>query len=217
MNPTDITFFGSPGAFRAWLEANHETAPEKWVGYHRKATGQPSMTWPESVDQALCFGWIDGIRKGLDTERYTIRFTPRRPTSNWSAVNLRRVPELVGLGLMRPAGLRAYEERDRRKDAIYAYENEPVELAPDFQAEFAANGPAWAWFAAQPPGFRRTAEHWVMSARQEATQRRRLAQLIADAEAGRRPGALIPPGAKRGGPEPGSSGPEAPGRPEASG
>jgi uncharacterized protein YdeI (YjbR/CyaY-like superfamily) len=155
------------------------------------------MTWPQSVDEALCFGWIDGIRKGLDAERYTIRFTPRRRTSNWSAVNLRRVPELIALGLMQPAGLRAYEGRDRRKDASYSYENRPEALAPGYEAEFSANADAWAWFEAQPAGFRRTATYWVMSAKQEATQRRRLAQLIVDAAAGRRPAALIPPGGTR--------------------
>jgi uncharacterized protein YdeI (YjbR/CyaY-like superfamily) len=198
VNPSDITFFGSPAEFRAWLQANHETAAEKWVGFHRRATGRPSMTWPESVDEALCFGWIDGLRKGLDAERYTIRFTPRRRTSNWSAVNLRRVPELVALGRMQPAGLRAHEERDRRKDAIYSYENRPRDLAPEYQAELAANPEASAWFDAQPAGFRRTATYWIMSAKQEATQRRRLAQLIGDAAAGRRPTALIPPGGGRG-------------------
>jgi uncharacterized protein YdeI (YjbR/CyaY-like superfamily) len=172
------------------------------------------MTWPQSVDEALCFGWIDGIRKGLDAERYTIRFTPRRRTSNWSAVNLRRVPELIDLGLMQPAGLRAYEGRDRRKDAIYSYENEPQSLAPTYEAEFAADPAARAWFAAQPPSFRRSATAWVMRAKQEATQRRRLAELIADAAAGRRPRALTPPGRSQAqaDPEPGQQpgrGPEA--------
>jgi uncharacterized protein YdeI (YjbR/CyaY-like superfamily) len=204
VDPSDITFFGSPEEFRDWLRTNHETAAEKWVGYHRKATARPTMTWPQSVDEALCFGWIDGIRKGLDPERYTIRFTPRRRTSNWSAVNLRRVPELIALGLMQPAGLRAYEGRDRRKDASYSYENRPAALPPSYAAEFAANADAWAWFTAQPAGFRRTATYWVMSAKHESTQRRRLGQLIADAAAGRRPAALIPPGGTRArtGPEP---------------
>ena len=197
LTPTDIQFFPSPGAFYAWLEANHETVPEVWVGYHRKATGRPSLTWAESVDQALCFGWIDGIRKGLDDETFTIRFTPRRRTSIWSAVNLRRVPELIVAGRMRPAGLKAYEERDRRKDAIYSYENRPQSLAPEYEAAFAANEGAWAWFAGQPRGYRRSAIYWVMSAKQEATQRRRLAQLIEEAAAGRRVGALIPPGSRR--------------------
>lgn len=149
------------------------------------------------MDQALCFGWIDGIRKGVDGERYTIRFTPRRRGSNWSAVNLRRVPELIGLGLMRPAGLRAHEGRDRRKDAVYAYENLPATLAPAYEAEFAVHAEAWAWFERQPAGFRRSATHWIMSAKQEATRRRRLAELIRSAMDGLRPGALIPPGAKR--------------------
>ena len=195
--PTDIQFFTSPAAFRTWLAANHEAATEVWVGYHRKATGRPSLTWEQSVDQALCFGWIDGIRKGLDETTFTIRFTPRRKTSIWSAVNLRRVPELIEAGLMTSAGLRVHEERDRRKDAIYSYENRPTAMAAEYEAEFAANEGAWAWFAAQPQGYRRTATYWVMSAKQEATRRRRLAQLIEAAAAARRVGALIPPGADR--------------------
>jgi uncharacterized protein YdeI (YjbR/CyaY-like superfamily) len=195
--PTDIQFFTSPEAFRAWLAANHETASEVWVGYHRKATGRPSLTWAQSVDQALCFGWIDGIRKALDDTTFTIRFTPRRKTSIWSAVNLKRVPELIEAGLMTPAGVRAHEGRDRRKDAIYSYENRPQALAPEYEAEFAADEGAWAWFAAQAQGYRRAATFWVMSAKQEATRRRRLAQLIEAAAAARRVGALIPPGAKR--------------------
>jgi uncharacterized protein YdeI (YjbR/CyaY-like superfamily) len=197
LTPTDIRFFTSPEAFYAWPEANHETAAEVWVGYHRKATGRSTLSWAQSVDQALCFGWIDGIRKGVDDETFTIRFTPRRRTSIWSAVNLRRVPELIEAGRMRPAGLRAYEERDRRKDAIYSYENRPQAFAPEYEAAFAANERAWAWFAVQPQGYRRNAMYWVMSARQEATQRRRLSQLIDAAAAGQRVGALIPPGAKR--------------------
>jgi uncharacterized protein YdeI (YjbR/CyaY-like superfamily) len=197
LTPTDIRFFPSPDAFYAWLEENHETAAEVWVGYHRKATGRPSLSWAESVDQALCFGWIDGIRKGLDDETFTIRFTPRRRTSIWSAVNLRRVPELVEAGRMRPAGWKAYEERDRRKDAVYSYENRPQSLAAEYEATFAAHEGAWAWFAGQPQGYRRTAIAWVMSAKQEATQRRRLAQLIESSGAGRRVGALIPPGRQR--------------------
>lgn len=200
LEPADVTFFASPDEFRAWLEANHESAPELWVGYHRVSTGRPSLTWPQSVDQALCFGWIDGIRKGLDDETYAIRFTPRRKTSTWSAVNLRRVPELIAAGLVAPAGLRAYEERDRRKDAVYSYENRPQSLAPDDEATFRADEPAWAFFSAQPAGVRRTATYWVTSAKQDATRQRRLAVLIEASAAGRRVGVLLPPGAKRPGP-----------------
>lgn len=197
LTPAGVTFFVTPEAFRAWLEANHETAPELWVGYHRKATGRPSLTWEQSVDQALCFGWIDGVRKGLDGEAYTIRFTPRRRTSTWSAVNLRRVPELVALGLMRPTGLRAYEERDRRGDGTYSYESGPQDFPAGMQEQFAANAEAWAWFSAQPPGYRRTVTSWVTTAKQEATRARRLAKLIEESGAGRRLGALAPPGPKQ--------------------
>ena len=194
MNPTGITYFASPDEFRAWLEANHATATELWVGYRRKSTGRPSMTWEQSVDQALCFGWIDGIRKSVDETSYTIRFTPRRRTSNWSAVNLRRVPELVAIGLMQPAGLRAYEERDRRKDAIYSYENEPEAMPAELEVEFRSDEAAWAFFEAQPPGYRKVANHWIATAKQEATRRRRLAELMQASREGRRPGPLTPPG-----------------------
>ena len=196
--PADIQFFTSPEAFRAWLETHHEAASEIWVGYHRKSTGRPSLTWAQSVDQALCFGWIDGIRKGLDETTFTIRFTPRRQDEHLERRQPQRVPELIEAGLMTPAGLRAYEERDRRKDAIYSYENRAQALAPEYEAEFAANEGAWTWFAGQPPGYRRTATFWVMSAKQEATQRRRLGQLIEDSAAGRRVGRADPAGGEAG-------------------
>jgi uncharacterized protein YdeI (YjbR/CyaY-like superfamily) len=182
----DPIFFDSPGAFYDWLAAHHDTAGELWVGYYKKATGRPSLTWPESVDQALCFGWIDGIRKRIDDERYTIRFTPRRPGSNWSEINIRRAGELIELGLMQPAGLAAFAARDEEKSRQYAYEARRQPLADEYEAQLRDNKAAWDFWEAQPPSYRQAATHWVMSAKREETRQKRLATLIADSEAGRR-------------------------------
>ena len=177
-------FFATPAAFRAWLAANHATAAELWVGFYKRASGRPSITWAESVDEALCYGWIDGLRKRLDDERYVIRFTPRRPGSIWSAVNTRRADELIARGLMQPAGLAAYEAHDEDKTKLYSYEARRQPLDPAYEAEFRANPAAWAYWQAQPAHYRRGTTHWVMSAKREATQRKRLATLIADSAAG---------------------------------
>jgi uncharacterized protein YdeI (YjbR/CyaY-like superfamily) len=170
--------------FRAWLEANHETATELEVVFYKKASGKPSMTWSESVDQALCFGWIDGVRRGRDDESYTIRFTPRRPGSNWSRINVEKVAKLQEAGLMRPAGLAAFEKRDRDKVGVYSFEND-AQLAPDYEARLRANKAAADYFDSRPPWYRRTAIHLVMSAKREETRERRLEQLIEDSAAGR--------------------------------
>jgi uncharacterized protein YdeI (YjbR/CyaY-like superfamily) len=181
------TFFKTPAEFRAWLEQHHETERELIVGFYRKATGRPSITWPESVDEALCFGWIDGIRRGIDAESYSIRFTPRKPTSNWSSVNIRRVAELSESGRMRPAGMAAFERRSEERSGIYSYEQrKEAKLSPAQQREFEANAEAWAFFSAQPPGYRRTATHWVVRAKREETKAKRLATLIEDSASGRR-------------------------------
>lgn len=138
-------FFATPSEFRAWLEAHHDSTPELWVGFYKKGSGKPSITWPEAVDAALCFGWIDGLRRGIDDVSYTIRFTPRKPRSIWSAVNIKRVGELTSLGLMRPAGLKAFAERVEEKSGVYAYEQRD---APEFddarEQQFRANEQAWA-------------------------------------------------------------------------
>jgi len=175
------TFFATPAELRAWLDEHHETTTELWVGFHKKGSGKPSITWPEAVDEALCYGWIDGVRKSIDSESYTIRFTPRRKRSNWSAVNVARVTELTRLGLMRPAGLKAFEERAPERTGIYAYEQRHLaELGDEYERAFRANERAWAFFQAQPPGYRKTATWWVVSAKKEETRRRRLATLIED-------------------------------------
>ncbi len=180
-------FFVTPQKFRAWLEKNHGRISELWVGFHRKATGRPSMTWPESVDEALCVGWIDGLRKTVDESSYMIRFTPRKKTSNWSLVNLGRVAVLTREGRMRPEGLKAFAERMEAKSGIYAYEQrKDAALDPASEGQFQKNAKAWKFFAAQAPSYRKVAAWWVISAKQEATRRKRLQRLIEDSEAGQR-------------------------------
>ena len=179
-------FFTSAETFREWLEAHHEHEEELIVGFWKKGSGRPSMTWPESVDQALCFGWIDGIRRRIDDESYSIRFTPRRKGSIWSAINIRRVEELKRLGGMRPAGLRAFERRIAEKSAVYSYEKRTPSLQPAGEKRFRRNRRAWAYFESQPPGYRRLAIHWVTSAKREETRARRLATLIDDSANGKR-------------------------------
>jgi uncharacterized protein YdeI (YjbR/CyaY-like superfamily) len=188
-------FFTSVGEWRAWLERHHTQATEVWVGYHRTSTRRPSLTWPQSVDEALCFGWIDGVRKRVDSERYKIRFTPRRPRSHWSAVNVARVRELTEQGRMRPEGLRAFAQRREEATAQASHERtEPAALRDDEERLLRADPAAAAFFEAQPPWYRRAATHWVVSAKREETRRRRLAQLAADSAAGR----AVPPLRRRG-------------------
>jgi len=178
-------YFATPAAFRSWLEKNSATKTELWVGYHRRRTGTPSITWPESVDEALCFGWIDGIRKTVDEDRYMIRFTPRKPKSNWSTVNIKRVAELTKLGLMKEAGLKVFNEREAKRE--YSYEQtRATELAPEYAKEFRTNRKAWTFFEAQAPSYQRTLKFWVMNARKEETQRARLKKLIDTSAAGKR-------------------------------
>jgi len=179
------TYFPSPAAFRRWLERHHAKAAFLWVGFHKKATGKPSMTWPESVDQALCFGWIDGVRRAIDDTRYTIRFTPRRAGSAWSAINIARVRALAKRGLMTPAGLAAFRRRTAARSRIYSYEQRRG-LSPAFERRLRAHVRAWTFFRAQPDGYRRTAGFWVMSAKREETRERRFAALVRDSAAGRR-------------------------------
>lgn len=179
-------FFATTDAWRAWLSRHHATAPELWVGFHKKGSGRRCITWPESVDQALCFGWIDGVRKRIDETSYMIRFTPRRAGSTWSSVNVGRIKELTRLGLIQAAGLAAYDDRREAKSGIYAYEQRrQAGLAEPMEREFKRYRKAWAFFQAQPPGYRRTAIWWVVSAKREDTRARRLATLIEDSAAGR--------------------------------
>lgn len=177
-------YFPTPAAFRAWLHANHASATELLVGYHKVGTGTPSITWTESVREALCFGWIDGIRRRVDEARYTIRFTPRKPRSIWSAVNVQHVKELIAAGLMQPAGLKAFEARKDAKTGVYSFEKDAVELPAEFIAIFRKRKQAWRWFEASAPSYRKAATWWVVSAKREATRERRLQMLIECSELG---------------------------------
>jgi uncharacterized protein YdeI (YjbR/CyaY-like superfamily) len=181
------TFFATPAEWRRWLEKNHATAAELSVGFYKKGSGRPSITWPESVDEALCFGWIDGVRRTIDEESYRIRFTPRRARSIWSAVNVKRVAALTEAGRMTEAGLRAFAARSEERTGVYSFEQgrEPT-LSPADMKQLRANAAAWKFFQAQPPSYRRPATWWVVSAKQETTRRRRLATLITDSANGRR-------------------------------
>jgi len=180
------TFFHEPGAFRAWLEEHHGSAAELLVGFYKRGSGLPSITWPESVDEALCFGWIDGIRRRIDERSYSIRFTPRRAGSTWSAVNMGRMEALLAEGRVRPAGAEAFAARTEARSGIYAYEQGRLDLAEPYQSMLRENGAAWDYFHAQPPSYRKVAIWWVLSAKGEATRVRRAEQLIADSAAGRR-------------------------------
>ena len=187
----EVTFFESPSEFRDWLEENHDKEKELWVGFYKKGSDKPSITWPEAVDQALCFGWIDGIRKSIDESSYTNRFTPRRRDSTWSAVNIKRVGELTELGLMQPAGLKAFEERDEKKAQLYSYERAESKLDEAYERQFRQNERAWAFFESQAPWYRRTSTWWIMSAKKEETRLRRLAALIEASERGEKLGVVI--------------------------
>lgn len=183
-------YFASPAEWRAWLQANHNMRDELWVGYHKKATGKPSMTWSESVDQALCFGWIDGIRKRVDANRYVIRFTPRRPGSLWSAVNRAKVAVLTRKKLMRPAGLKAYEIRTDQTSQ-YSYEQRRnASLDPAYLKKLKANPAAWKYFQSRAPRYQHLATWWILSAKKEETRLRRLDSLIEQCAAGRPFGVL---------------------------
>lgn len=191
------TFFEVPEQFRRWLKEHHATASELWVGFHKKGSGRSSLTWPESVDEALCFGWIDGIRKSLGDDSYVIRFTPRKKGSIWSTVNTRRVAELVRDGRMQPAGMKAFEARDPVRSGIYSFERrEAATLDGAALTRFKANRSAWKFWELQPPGYRKTATHWVVSAKRDETRAKRLATLIEDSAAGLRIAQLRRPNTK---------------------
>ena len=180
------TFFSTQDDFRKWLAGHHETTGELLVGFWKVGSGKPSMTWSESVDQALCFGWIDGVRRRIDDESYTIRFTPRRTKNVWSAINIAKVTELIASRLMRPAGLAPFEKREAKRSAIYSYENRPREFDPEYEKHFRKHKNAWAFFEAQPAGYRRLLIYRVMNAKQEATRLDRLEKLIAASVEGKR-------------------------------
>ncbi|KXH79669.1 YdeI/OmpD-associated family protein [Chryseobacterium kwangjuense] len=175
-------FFATKEEFRKWLEENHTREKEILVGFYKKSTGKPSMNWSESVDQALCFGWIDGVRRSLDAESFSNRFTPRKLNSNWSLINIKKVEELTKAGLMTPAGQKAFEARKEDKTGIYSHETEPVVLNPLYEQEFKAHKNAWEFFEKQAPSYKRTIIHWLMSAKQEKTRLSRLEKLIHESD-----------------------------------
>jgi uncharacterized protein YdeI (YjbR/CyaY-like superfamily) len=182
----DTIFFPTAADWRAWLQANHETESEVFVGIYKRASGKACPTWAELVDQALCFGWIDGVRRGLSDDAYAIRFTPRKQTSTWSAVNIKRFGELREAGVVAPAGHAAFERRREDRTGIYSYEQRrQATLPPELEERLRGNAQAWEYFSAQPPWYRRTATHWVTSAKRPETRERRLNQLIEDSAAGR--------------------------------
>jgi uncharacterized protein YdeI (YjbR/CyaY-like superfamily) len=181
-------FFTSPAQFRRWLEKNHATTEELVVGFHKKSSGKNSITYPEALDEALCFGWIDGVRRNFDETSYTIRFTPRRPRSIWSLVNVRHVERLQKEGRMHAAGVAAFAQRDPQRTGIYSFESRPRELAEEYEKELRKNKAAWEFFQAQPAGWKRTVSFWIMSAKKEETRLKRLQRLIESSAKGERVG-----------------------------
>ncbi len=176
-------FFEHPSEFREWLEEHHQSATEVLVGYFKVGTAKPSMTWSQSVDQALCFGWIDGVRKSIDKESYCIRFTPRKPSSIWSAVNIKKIEELTQQGLMHEAGLAIYNKRNESNTNVYSFEKQNVAFSSELEALFKLNTKAWKYFQSLAPSYQKASVNWVMSAKQQATQTKRLNMLIAESEA----------------------------------
>ena len=183
-------FFSTPSAFRAWLQKNHDGATELWVGFHKKNSGKKSITYAEALDEALCFGWIDGVRKSVDESSYTIRFTPRKSKSIWSRVNTKRAEELAKVGRMKPSGREAFALRDPQRSGIYSFETSARTLDEVYETKFRAKKRAWEFFQNQPPGYRKLATFWVMSAKKDETRLRRLKQLISDSAEARRLGIM---------------------------
>ena len=179
-------FFKSQSDFRKWLEKNHDKEKELLLGYYKISSGKPSLTWSQSVDEAICFGWIDGIRRSIDSESYMIRFTPRKTTGNWSAVNLKKVEELTKLGLMTPSGIQIFKKRKLANTKQYSYENSGYSLNEKFLRRLKANKKAWAFFSTQAPSYQKVTTKWILTAKREETQLSRLQTLITDSEAGRR-------------------------------
>ena len=178
------TFFATQKEFRKWLQKNHQKETELLVGFYKIGSGIPSMTWSQSVDEALCFGWIDGVRKSINKESYQIRFTQRKSTSIWSKINIQKIEELTNKGIMQAAGLASFANRKEHKSIIYSYENKEVKLSLELEKKFNANKTAWEYFHSLAPSYRKSSTSWVMSAKQESTKLKRLKELIADSEAG---------------------------------
>ena len=176
------TFIKNQKELRKWFEKNHDKEKEIWVGFYKKDSGKANYTWSQSVDQALCFGWIDGIRKSIDEDSYMIRFTPRNPKSNWSAINIKKIKELTKLGLMVPAGVEVFKKREAKRSEVYSFEQNKVELSKKYELKFKSNKKAWKFFQSLPPSTKKPSIWWVMSAKKEETQLRRLDVLIKSSE-----------------------------------
>lgn len=188
-------FFANPSKLRAWLARNHDKTSELWLGFYKKKSGKPSISWPEAVDAALCFGWIDGVRKSLDQMSYVIRLTPRKPRSTWSAINIRKAQKLIKLGLMHPSGLQAFQSRTKERSGIYSYEQrQNVKLNPEYENKLRTSKSAYDFFRAQSPWYQRTSIFWIMSAKKEETRLKRLATLIQCSQKGRPIKPLTRPG-----------------------
>ncbi len=181
-NKVSVTFFKTQDDFRNWLESHHEKETELIVGFYKVDSGKPSMSWSQSVDQALCFGWIDGVRKSIDKESYSIRFTPRRNNSNWSAINIKKIEDLTKAGLMKPAGLKAFSLRKENRSEIYSYKNDTTFLDSNYEIQFRENKKAWDFFIKQAPSYRKAIMRWIMSAMQEKTRESRLKKTIKESE-----------------------------------
>ena len=193
----DVTFFPSPSDLRDWLAAHHNDAPELLIGFYKKGASATAISYAEALDEALCYGWIDGVRKRLDDASYTIRFTRRKPRSIWSAVNIKRAEELIALGRMQPPGLAAFAGRDPARQNLYSFEQEQIALDDAAETRFRADAPAWDFFRAQAPSYQRAALWWVVSAKRDETQRRRLDALIACSGNGQRLPHLLAPSRSR--------------------
>lgn len=179
-------FFPTQKHLRKWFEKNHKKEKELWVGFYKVSTGKPTVTWSQAVDEAICFGWIDGIRKSIDEESYCNRFTPRNPKSNWSAINIQKVENLTKLGLMEPEGLKVFSFREDKKSKVYSYENSRVSFNKSFEKIFRSNKKAWKFFQSTAPSYQKTTTRWVMSAKQEVTRIKRLEELIRDCALGKK-------------------------------
>ena len=183
-NTNSPQFFKTQKDFRIWFEQYHLTETELWVGFYKVSSGKQSITWPQSVDEALCFGWIDGVRYSIDSESYKIRFSQRRPTSIWSPINIQKVKDFTQQGLMYPAGIAIFEKRTEEKSQAYSYLKSEINFSTSFEEVFKANTKAWEYFQTLAPSYKKPSINWVMSAKQESTQIKRLNELIADSEAG---------------------------------
>ena len=179
-------FFPTQFDFRNWLLENHRNATELLIGFYKVGSGKQSISWSQSVDEAICFGWIDGVRKSIDSQSYCIRFTPRKPKSNWSAINIKKAEDLTRKGLMQPAGISIFAKREENKSRIYSYEKEKAVLSNDYLKKLMTNKKAWKYFHSLAPSYQNTVIHWIMSAKQETTRVKRLEELVRDSEAGRK-------------------------------